>query len=154
MLVQRWRTMSTVDTVGHHQSTDASPEREAVIGTLLCTASVGDLPARPWPLVAACQTLANALPGNSRHRSVIAPALSSLDGWRVVETWLRALGASGAFHVAGRANLAKWVAEPKWLDGWRPMLQLMDADERIAWEAAGQVLRTTWARWRKAASAA
>lgn len=143
-----------MDNVASSQITDVTPEREAVIGTLLCTAGVDQLPARPWPLVAACQTLANKLSKDSRHLATIAPVVSTIAGGPTLERWLRALGAAGAFSVAGSVNSARWVADPGWLEGWRPMAHLMDAEERRAWAASGQVLRTTLARWRNAASAA
>ena len=140
--------------VGHTDSTDSNLEREAVVGVLLCSANAATLPARPWPLVAACQMLANELPAGSRHIVTIQAALSSLTGERAVEAWLRRLVGSGAFHTSGRGSKAQWVADHDWLAGWRLISGLMDDKERAAWARAGQVLATTLDRWRKAASAA
>lgn len=143
-----------MDNVGQSNDTGLTPEREAIIGGILAFADVAKLPARPWPLVVACQTLAKRLPAHSWMRIPLKPACDSLDGGHVVESWLWDLTSAGAFVTEGSGTRARWVAQLAWLAEWKVLTQLADSTETRHFVAAGQALATALSRWEKASSAA
>lgn len=127
---------------------------EATVALLVLRSGVSKLPARPWPLVAACQTLANELPRTSPFLTTAKDGSSNLTGTREVESWLHRLAATSAFRVAGRGMHAAWVPDARWLAQWSDVADTLEASEVEAWAAAGQALANCVSIWRNAASAA
>lgn len=121
---------------------------------LLAAAGADSIPARPWPLAAACQTLANELPGESPYLDALVAATDTRSGPHAVEAWIQALVERRVFRPVGTANQACWTASADWLENWEiPATQIL-ASERAAWAAAVQALTRTLSIWRKTVSAA
>jgi hypothetical protein len=127
--------------------------QEAIVGMLLALSRELELPARPWPLVAACQTLANELPPESPFVGHLERATSTLTGAQDVEAWLLSLAERGSLRAEGRANEARWIASPDWLANWQVPAAAIQETEVGAWAAASQALMRSLSIWRKTVSA-
>jgi hypothetical protein len=139
--------------VGQPENTPTLAQ-EAIVGMLLAASGDEEVPARPWPLVSACQTLANRLPSGSPYSSALETAKHTLLGGVEVETWLRGLAERGAVLAQGRMADARWLASPEWLANWRLPAQEIHEDEAEAWASAAQALTNCLSIWRKTVSAA
>ena len=127
---------------------------EALLGLLLADGPIRRIPARPWPLAAACVTLAEL-------GQVLAPSVRSAaetggaeGGEAAIEGWLRALAADRSLQVAGRGMSAHWIPADEWLTGWRLADEGLDASNRRPWLAARQTLSRTLSIWEKTLAAA
>lgn len=140
--------------MNHHGRTVNGPplDAEALLAGLLHAAQVDQLPARPWPLVAACQTLAARLSADSPYLGAVRQVARPRQGEKQAEQWLRLLVQRGAFWATGTGLSAAWVAEDSWLNAW-PRIHEESADAQ-AWQQAGQALARSWSMWRKMCSAA
>lgn len=137
---------------GHSDAVPGLAE-EAVLGLLLAVSGRLSLPARPWPLAAACQSLANGLGTDSPLRDAAAQAATVHSDDRV-ETWLWMLAAQKLARPEGRGISARWVVDPEWVSQWRLVADALAPDESAAWERAGQVLTRCLSIWAKTTSAA
>lgn len=143
-----------MDNVGQHDQHSPSLASEALLGMLLGMTACRRLPARPWPVVAACQTLANKLDTGSPLAVPAAAAASAFAGQEVVERWLQALAARGAARGEGRGLHACWVLDDRWLAEWAVVAEGLASTERAPWEQACQALATCRSTWSKAVAAA
>ena len=75
---------------------------EATVGLLFALSEASELPARPWPLVAACQVLARQLPAASPDSAHLGLATDSVRGESVVTTWMLQLAEAGQFQAGVR----------------------------------------------------
>lgn len=127
----------------------------ALVGLLLAVSPRPLIPARPWPVAAACAVLAKVgqehLPPELRSA---AESGGGRTGEAVIERWLSALAADGALRPEGRGVGAHWVPAEPWLDDWRLIATVVDASERKAWEAAGQSFAKALSIWEKTLAAA
>lgn len=143
-----------MDNVGQHRQDNLPLEAEALLGLLLAMQGHTTLPARPWPVVAACQTLANELgPDSAFHESATAAA-HHFTGEKSVEAWLRALAMRGCARGDGRGAQAHWTVGARWLADWGTATGSLPAEERVAWTRAAQTLTSCLSIWRKSLSAA
>lgn len=142
-----------MDNVGQRQNSPTLAQ-EAIVGMLLSASGGTELPARPWPLMAACQTLANRLPPDSPYLSALAPARHAICGEAEVERWIRALAERGTFRARGRMTDACWIPNAEWLANWRIPAGQVPNEELRAWSAATQALTRCLSIWRKTVSAA
>jgi hypothetical protein len=126
---------------------------EALIGMLAATAGRHEIPARPWPIVAACEHLAKALPKRSPWRLAAHFSLQ-MGAEKTVERWLRTLAREGRASTRGRSTEARWVLHLAWVSHWKLVAEGLPADERQQWRHAGQVLKTCLSTWEKSSAAA
>src|SRR5450631_337893 len=143
----------SMDNVGQLQNSPTLAQ-EAIVGMLLAASGCSELPARPWPLMAACQTLANHLPPGSPYLSALAPAKQALSGEAEVESWIRALAERGTFRAQGRMTDARWIPSAAWMANWGMPAGQVPKEELRAWSAATQALTRCLSIWRKTVSAA
>lgn len=114
--------------------------QEGLLGLLLAIAQCGHLPARPWPLAAACETLANDPTPIDHCFRETARSVLRFGGSELVETWIRALARSGVVEPKGRGVTANWVVNANWLQDWNVVAGGISPTERSAWERAAQTL--------------
>jgi hypothetical protein len=127
---------------------------EATVGLLIALSEAGELPARPWPLVAACQVLAKRLPAASPYSAQRGLATDSVRGESVVAAWMLVLAEAGSVATRGQMADAAWIPAAGWIEGWKLAADNLPPDEAEAWIAAAQTLTRTLSIWRKASSAA
>lgn len=127
---------------------------EATVGLLFAVSETSELPARPWPLVAACQVLANKLPATSPYWAHLGFATDSVRGESVVAAWMLALAEAGSVSGRGQMVDAVWIPAAGWIEWWKVAADNLPSDEAEAWAAAAQTLTRTLSIWRKASSAA
>lgn len=127
---------------------------EATVGLLFALSKARALPARPWPLVAACQVLAKRLPATSPYSAHLGLATDSVRGESIVAAWMLVLAEAGSVAGRGRMAAAAWIPASGWIEGWTLAADNLPRDEAEAWDAAAQTLTRTLSIWRKASSAA
>lgn len=109
---------------------------EALLGRLLVLSHVRDMPARAWPLAAACQVLATKLPkGSEFRRAAVAGS-----GDDQVELWLCALAAHEDATREGRGLSARWQFSEPWIERWSSIAEAAPPYEDSAWSEAVQAL--------------
>jgi hypothetical protein len=107
---------------------------------IVAEAEPSRLPARVWPLTAACQRLAKSKAPVDPAVLGCARSVSLIWGDRLVETWMHHLAENGFVRPSGRGMHACWEIDPVWQDGWRVIVEALDADERATFREAAQVL--------------
>jgi hypothetical protein len=127
---------------------------EALVGMIFAEAEPSRLPSRVWPLTAACQRLAKSKAPVDPAVLGCARSVSLIWGDRLVETWMRHLAENGFVRPSGRGMQACWEVDPVWQDGWRVIVEALDADERATFREAAQVLTTCLSIWEKTLLAA
>jgi hypothetical protein len=127
----------------------------ALVGMLLGQLDVPvALPARPWPVVGACEVLARRLPASSWERDVARGACRYPGSDATVEGWLVALARDGAVTTRGRGSLAVWAVDEDWRQSWTALAWLLEDDVRATWLAAADVLHRSLSIAAKIAAAA
>jgi hypothetical protein len=133
---------------------NASLAEAALLGLLLEGTPRPLIPARPWPVAAACTVLSKV--GQDLHPSLRHAAESggALRGEPVIEGWLRALAAEGALIAHGHGMSAHWTPAEEWLSGWRIVAEGFDTEGQRAWKAATQTFTNALSIWQKTLAAA
>ena len=134
--------------VGHPSPSLAE---EATLGYLLAFSEARALPARPWPVVAGCQSLANDLLIGSPFREV-ALRISGNGSHGKIEHWFMDLATRGQVRPERQGIRARWVVSDAWVKQWS--VDSMEGAERGAFEAAAQRLNLCLSIWRKTVAAA
>lgn len=127
---------------------------EAVFGLLMALVGGQAVPARPWPVAAACRSLASgreSIP--AALRAAAAPA-GGIGGEHLIERWFLALAGRGNLHPNGRGLTASWAVDEAWLAGWSLLAAALPAEEQPAWARAAQSFATCRSIWEKAVRAA
>ncbi len=134
---------------------DPATSGPALVGMLLGQLGVPvALPARPWPVVGACEVLARRLPASSWGREVARGACRYTGSDATVEGWLVALARDGAVTTRGRGSLAIWVVDEDWRQSWIGLASLLEDDVQATWLAAADVLHRSLSIAAKIAAAA
>lgn len=128
--------------------------QEGLLGLLLAIAECGHLPARPWPLAAACETLANDPTPIDHSFRETARSVLRFGGSELIEAWIQALARAGVVEPRGRGVTANWVVNANWMQGWNVVADGIPPIERAAWERAAQTLVNCVSIWAKTAAAA
>lgn len=116
----------------------------ALLGVLLAQLEEPvSIPARPWPVTAACEVLARRLPPTSGISEFARLATLRPCSDATVEAWFRGLVAAGAARPVGRGNAAHWQIDESWRREWQLVFELTDGDERQALTEAGETLQRT-----------
>jgi hypothetical protein len=121
---------------------------------ILAEAECRRLPARVWPLAAACQSFAQTKATVEPALRASAGSVNMVSGDRLVETWVHRLAENGLVRPLGRGMNACWEVDAAWRDGWRLIVEALDADERAALSEAAQVLTSCLSIWEKTLLAA
>lgn len=129
--------------------------REAsLLGLLFAQANPSRVPARPWPVAAACASLTKLGQDVDANIQIAAAAAGGPDGEATLEGWLRQLASEGVLRAEGTGMFAHWIIREDWLDDWRTIVETMDARGRQAWDAAVQSLSKALSIWEKTLAAA
>lgn len=145
-----WRDMGSSGQI----TTELDLAEEAVFGLLMALSGGLSVPARPWPVAAACRSLASGRePISAAIRDVAAHA-GEVGGEHLIERWLVVLAGRGNLHPNGRGISAAWALDQTWLAGWRLFAAALPAEEQPAWARAVQSFARCRSIWEKAARAA
>lgn len=125
---------------------------DALMGILIGLSDCRQFPARPWPLIAACESAAAELPTSSPLGST-ATAMASWGEYQF-EEWLRGLGTRGHAWTQGRGISACWVVSDDWIAHWRLVAESLPTDEAHEWQHAAQSLTNCVSIWEKTVEAA
>lgn len=128
--------------------------QEAIVGLLFAISHAEAVPARPWPVVAACQTLAKRLHRQSPYSRAALEAAHGLAGGSRVESWLHGLAREGHLQPHGRGVSACWVASERWVEDWRVAAAGLPVEEQRIWAAGSQSLTNSVSMWRNTLSVA
>jgi len=129
-------------------------KEETVVGLLLAAAKCDRLPARPWPLAAACETLSRSRATVDEVLQTAACSVSQPTGTDECERWMLGLYLHGHVRPVGRGIAATWVVQPAWRDQWAVAIDCLEPSEREAFDEAGQTLTRCLSIWEKTVLAA
>jgi len=119
---------------------------ESLLGMICASADVSWVPANPWPLEIALETLARSLEHESALGRAVAawpPARHATPRFSSVSAVILRLASGSEFTPTGTGWEAGYVPSPKWRTKHGELLRLLPSRERRAVRLAGQRLMAT-----------